>query len=836
MVRSAFRSGVRIVVACAAYLVAAWLSGVLTLPRDTLASFRPPNALIFALALFGPPAQWWFYPLISIPGNPSLFDPRVTWTAALGFTAANVVEVGLALVMVRLLLRRPPRFNRLTDCVIFTAGVAGLSSAAGAAIGAAAVRLQNNPPLPFWPTWRTWLLGDALSLIVVVPAIVLLARDSWRLRSRRRGEAALVVCGLIAVTVPALTGTLGDIGRFPALAYAPLPFLFWAALRLGVVESSLAVLAVSGVVLGAALSRSGAFEGLSTADAALSMQLLLLMMAVPVMFLAAMLDERRQGEARFTVLFRATPDAIAISRRSDNRLIEVNESFERAAGVSRDQALGRTSVELGFWRNLEDRDRFFTILERDGRVREFPVTTTNGDGSEAHALVSTEHITLDGEDVLLTVRRDVTAQMQGAREKARIEEQLQQARKMEAIGQLAGGIAHDFNNLLQAIKGYTEIALGRLAPDHAATAALEQVAKAADQAATLTTQLLTFSRREALQPKPLDLNAVVGDLVRILRRLIGEHIELRIREGEALPLMLADPNQVEQVVMNLCLNARDAMPSGGRILIRTGTAHFEAADCNDLPWAREGDWVWLRIADQGSGIPADVLPRIFEPFFTTKSADRGTGLGLATVYAIVERHGGLVSVDTAPGAGTTFTIYFPATSEMASAGAPEHLARGEAQEPNSATSAVQARLDLRGETILLAEDEPFVRELAVEFLESAGYRVLVACDGAEADEIVSGPAAFDLALLDVAMPVRTGRQVFDTIQRVRPSLPVIFTSGYSFGELSDVSTVASAILPKPYSRAVLLSTIRAALSKPDNADIIGPILTTDSLPKPVQGG
>jgi PAS domain S-box-containing protein len=836
MVRSAIRSGGRIVLVCAAYVVAAWLSGVLTLPRDTLASFRPPNALIFALALFGPPAQWWFYPLASIPGNPSLFDPRVSWTAAFGFTAANVVEVALALAMVRLLLRRPPRFNSLKDCVIFTGGVAGVSSAAAAAIGATAVRLQNNPPLPFWPTWRTWLLGDALALIVLVPAIMLSARGSWRVRSTRRREAALVVVGLIAVTIPALTGSLGDIGRFPALAYAPLPFLFWAALRLGVVESSLAVLAVSGVVLGAALSRVGAFTGLSTADAALSMQLLLLMMAVPVMFLAATVDERRQGEHRFRSVFRSTPDVITISRLRDGRFIDVNESFERTTGITRENALGRTSIDLGIWPDKATRDAVVSQLVRDGRLSNFRLDLRGTDGTIRHGLISAEPIELDGEDALITVQRDITGQIQADEDKARIQEQLEQARKMEAIGQLAGGIAHDFNNLLQAIKGYTEIAAGRLPANHPAAAALEQVAKAADQAATLTNQLLTFSRREALKSKPLDLNAVVGDLVRILRRLIGEHIELRVREGEALPLMLADPSQVEQVVMNLCLNARDAMPSGGRILIRTGAAHFAADDCRDLPWAREGDWVWLRVADQGIGIPADVLPRIFEPFFTTKGADRGTGLGLATVYAIVERHGGLVSVDTAPGAGTTFTIYFPATAEMASVGALDHLARGEAPPINRAAHAVQARLDLRGETILLAEDEPFVRELAVEFLESAGYRVLVACDGAEADEIVSGPATFDLALLDVAMPVRTGRQVFDTIQRVRPSLPVIFTSGYSFGELSDISTVASAILPKPYSRAVLLSTIRAALSKPDNADSIGRILTTDSLPKPVQGG
>ena len=369
---------------------------------------------------------------------------------------------------------------------------------------------------------------------------------------------------------------------------------------------------------------------------------------------------------------------------------------------------------------------------------------------------------------------------------------------MEAIGQLAGGIAHDFNNLLQAIRGYAEVASGRIAGDHPAQSALQQVTRAADQAATLTTQLLTFSRREALKSQPVDLNALVGHLIRILRRLIREHIELRVEGAPVLPAMQADPNQVEQVVMNLCINARDAMPSGGRVTIRTGARGFTADECRARPWAREGEWVWLAVADEGSGIPPDVLPRIFEPFFTTKAVDRGTGLGLATVYAIVERHGGLLSVETESGAGTTFTIYFP-------------IAAGSAALAEQESPVVETLEERRGEVILLAEDEPFVRELAVEFLETAGYRVLVACDGAEAEGIVRGSSHVDLALLDVAMPVRSGRQVFDTIQEWRPGLPVVFTSGYSFGELEDIKPVAGSILPKPYSRAVLLKTIRAAL-------------------------
>jgi PAS domain S-box-containing protein len=786
-------------VASTAYIAGAWLSGALTLPPDKLAYIRPPNALILAAALIAPAADWWLYPVATIPGNPSLYNRHFEWRSTFGYAAANIVEVALGLLILRLLLRRAPRFNRIIDCAVFIVGVAGIAPAVSAAIGATTAYLQGRGAA-FWPTWRVWMLSDALSLVVLVPVVVVCARRGWWRRITWRGEAGLVLGGLAAITVPALTGAMGDIARFPALAYTPLPLLVWAAVRLGVVEQAIALFVVSGIVLSAALSRSGGFAGLSAPDAALSMQLLLLMMAVPLMFLAAMVDERRQGEARFRMVFRATPDVITISSLRDGRFIDVNESFERMSGFTRGHTLGRTSMELGFWSDASARDAFLARLARDGRVRDFPTSTASPDGTLRYGLLSAERIEFDGEDALITVRRDVTRQVRADEEKARIEAQLQQARKMEAIGQLAGGIAHDFNNLLQAIRGYTEVAAERLPSGHPVQGPLQQVTRAADQAATLTTQLLTFSRREALKPQPLDLNAVVGHLIRILRRLIGDHIELRVEETAALPAMLADPNQVEQVVMNLCLNARDAMPLGGLITIRTGAAAFTDADCRARPWARPGDWIWLRVADEGVGIPPEVLPRIFEPFFTTKGVDRGTGLGLATVYAIVERHGGLLSVETAPGAGAAFTIYFPTATEPA-------RAAGREPEATAGTRAAEGQ----GETLLLAEDDPFVRELAVEVLEAAGYRVLVACNGAEAEEMVRGASAMDLALLDVAMPIRTGRQVFDTIQTVRPKLPVVFTSGYSFGELEDIQPVAGSMLPKPYSRAVLLETIQAAL-------------------------
>jgi PAS domain S-box-containing protein len=776
-----------------------WVAGALTLPRDAFATFRPPNAFLIALALLDRPERWWIYALATVPGNPTLYNPNTSWLATTGYALANIVEVTLGLGLLRHVLGRTPRFARLMDCAAFVVGVAIVAPLASAAVGAGAAVLERSSR-SFWAIWRNWFFADALAYVALTPALLLAAQGRWRVTKARRWEAAALVTGVVGVAALALDGQLGQVNTFPALVYAPLPFLIWAAVRFGPTENSLAMLTLAGVVLVTALSGRGAFQGLSTADSALSMQLLLFMLAVPQMFLAAIVDEHRQAEERFRTAFRATPDVIALTTRQDGVLIDVNESFERTSGYSREEALGRTVTELGLWTDPSARAKYVERLTLDGRVRDFPVTTTSRDGTISHGLLSAEPIELDGVDALITVRRDVTDQVKAADERSRFEAQIQQARKMEAIGQLAGGIAHDFNNLLQAIKGYTELAAGALVGDHRAAPALQQVLRASERATSLTTQLLTFSRREALKPEALDVNAVVGDTAKILHRLLGDHIQLLVVDGPALPAIHADRSQLEQIVMNLCINARDAMPDGGIVTLETGFADFTEEECRDRAWARPGRWVFVRVGDEGSGIPDEILPHVFEPFYTTKAVGRGTGLGLATVYAIVERHRGLIAIDTAPDMGTTVTIYFPATIEAARA----------AGATDSADDTVRRG---RGETILVAEDEPFVRDLVVEMLQDAGYRVLVACDGAEADALVRERAAeVDAAVLDIAMPFRSGRQVFETIQEVRPQLPVVFSSGYSFGELTDAASLTgTVVLTKPYNRTTLLNAVRAAL-------------------------
>jgi nitrogen-specific signal transduction histidine kinase len=399
--------------------------------------------------------------------------------------------------------------------------------------------------------------------------------------------------------------------------------------------------------------------------------------------------------------------------------------------------------------------------------------------------------TRGGTPNVLVIARDITEQV-------RAEEQMQQTQKMEAIGQLAGGIAHDFNNLLQAIHGYAQMASAQLTDGHAAGRPVDQILSAADRAAALTRQLLTFSRRQPVAADELDLNAVVTDVSNLLRRLLGERIVLRVETTSGLPRVTCDRSQMEQVVMNLCINARDAMKQGGRLTVTTGTTTFTAADCETRPWAREGSWVFLRVADEGAGIPADALPHIFEPFFTTKGVGEGTGLGLSTVYAVISRQGGLIDVDTREGGGTRITVYLPAPESVASAG----IRR---DSPALAT--------LKGhETILLAEDDDLLRQLAQDTLAEAGYSVIAAEDGPQAEALArEHGSSLHAAVLDVVMPKRSGRKVADTIRVLRPDLPIVFMSGYTFGALDDMPSGGVSVLQKPFTRQALLKQVRDAL-------------------------
>ncbi len=400
------------------------------------------------------------------------------------------------------------------------------------------------------------------------------------------------------------------------------------------------------------------------------------------------------------------------------------------------------------------------------------------------------------------LRREVaarTAELEKAlRDVQATEEALRQSQKMEAVGRLAGGIAHDFNNLLQAIQGYVEMVAG--APELPAHLRddLAQSQAAAERAAALTRQMLAFGRRQVLAPANLDLNEVVHHLMKMVARLIGEHIQLRVIPGKDLGTVWADRGQVEQVLLNLCVNARDAMPDGGTLTIETETVVVDAAWQASHPAARPGSYVLLRVTDTGTGIQAEHLPHIFEPFFTTKPQGKGTGLGLATIHGIVHQHQGMVQVYSEPGRGTTFKVYLPAVAAAASA------------------AVRRAEGPVRGgtETILLAEDDPAVRALAERFLRDAGYTVVSAADGAQAVELGTQPGArYDLALLDVVMPGLGGRHVRDRLLAANPALKVLFASGYSehVGQTDFVARDGQRLLDKPYTREGLLRAVRRAL-------------------------
>jgi PAS domain S-box-containing protein len=393
---------------------------------------------------------------------------------------------------------------------------------------------------------------------------------------------------------------------------------------------------------------------------------------------------------------------------------------------------------------------------------------------------------------LASFGRDVT-------EQRRLEVQYRQAQKMEAVGQLAGGIAHDFNNLLQVISGYASMALDRLVPGDALYEEVGEIRRASDRAAALVRQLLAFSRRQAMERRPMDLNETIGNLLKMLRRVIGEHIDLGFTPGAAVPPVMADANQVEQILVNLLLNARDAMPGGGRIDLATAAVEAAGAFREGRPWAKDAAYVLLAVTDSGPGIPLDVVDRIFEPFFTTKEVGRGTGLGLATVYGIVNQHDGMIEVETSPGRGTTFKVYLPSAGDV----------EGRQEAPASAP----VHAPVQG-TILVAEDEDMVRLLAVRVLEGAGFRVIVARDGEEALEVVEARAEeIDLALLDVVMPKVSGVDVHRRLRAVRPGVPVLFSSGYSRQMLDSafLSLESVELVQKPYEPRTLLARVRALL-------------------------
>ena len=492
------------------------------------------------------------------------------------------------------------------------------------------------------------------------------------------------------------------------------------------------------------------------------------------------------SEAKSRAMLAAIPDRI-YGIRSDGLITFFKEAQSDSGGkrLSPDSetiyAVFPDNVSAKYAKAMSDTlsdgltRQFETSLPEKGGTRHFEVRIARINGGEA-----------------LAISRDVT-------DEHNMESHLMQSQKLEALGQLAGGVAHDFNNLLTGILAFSRMLKDELKDNESAQGDLQEVIDAAERAADLTSTLLTFSRQQPIKTREVNVTELVSKFAALLKRVIGEEIELELKLADEVPLVSADPGQLEQVVMNLVINAKDAIERRGTVKVETGESVFDSSYLLEHPWVRPGRYTLIGISDDGCGIPSEIREHIFEPFFTTKPQGEGTGLGLATVYGIVTQHGGFVHCYSEKERGTTFKVYLPVSSRKA-----ESVGTKLEKRPSGGT-----------ETILLADDEEIIRKSAVRALEKAGYEVVAVADGQEAlDKFRENPAAYDLVLLDIVMPKLGGDEAARAILKIRPDVKLVMSSGYSpmrAGQILTPLPEGTPFVSKPYSTNELLRVVREAM-------------------------
>jgi PAS domain S-box-containing protein len=498
-------------------------------------------------------------------------------------------------------------------------------------------------------------------------------------------------------------------------------------------------------------------------------------------------------------VLQAAPMLVVLASLVDHTLRDVNPAFEEISGYSRQEAIGRTPVELG----LVDAEAWAALAEefaRDGRVRGHQVQARSKTGEIRHIIFYGEFIEFEGNPCLLAFIHDITERVRSEETMRDQQEQLRQSQKMEALGQLAGGVAHDFNNILTSILGLSELILASPDLPEAVVADVRDIRAAAERASGLTRQILAFSRRQALNPDVTCLNELLAGLERMLVRTLEEHITLETHLDPALGMVEVDVGQLEQVLLNLILNARDSMPEGGTLTLQTANVEIDEATRRDHPDLQTGRYVMLAVSDTGIGMDKQTMSRIFEPFFTTKPAGAGTGLGLSMVYGVVRQSGGAISVDSTPGLGTTFKIYLPRVDRTASAPPSRETVRGPLREHG---------------TILILEDDDHVRSLVTRMLTNLGYDVTQTANGHQALAALATGQPFDLLLTDLVLPGElNGRQVAERALALRPGLPILYMSGYAKDLTVDPGRIGpnTNFLSKPFTTEDLAKKIRETLA------------------------
>jgi PAS domain S-box-containing protein len=513
------------------------------------------------------------------------------------------------------------------------------------------------------------------------------------------------------------------------------------------------------------------------------------------------ITERRRAEENYQTLFREMLDGFALheiicdddGHPVDYRFLAINPAFERMTGLKGDTVLGRTVLEV--IPNIEPH-----WIETYGRV----ALTGEPHSFENYAAELKRHFEVTAfrpaPRQFACIFADITERKRAEEDRAKLESQLQQAHKMESVGRLAGGVAHDFNNMLGVILGHVELAMDQVEPSQPIHTDLQEIQKAACRSADLTRQLLAFARKQTVAPQVLDLNQTLEGMLKMLRRLVGENIDLVWKPGSGLWAINMDPSQIDQILANLCVNARDAIGDVGKITIESGNITFDQHFCARHAWCFPGDYVQLVVSDNGTGMDKDTLAHLFEPFFTTKEVGKGTGLGLATIYGIVKQNSGFIDVYSEPGHGTTFRIYLP-----------RHGGQARATDP------VAAIADARGhEIILLVEDEPAILNMTKRMLEWLGYTVVPASTPGEAIRLAKEhPTDIHLLLTDVVMPEMNGRDLAKAMLSFAPRMKRLFMSGYTADVIAHHGVLDKAVhfIQKPFSRRDLAAKVRQALEE-----------------------
>jgi len=498
----------------------------------------------------------------------------------------------------------------------------------------------------------------------------------------------------------------------------------------------------------------------------------------------------RESEEWFRAIFTHSQDGIVLTDAQTLQFAMPNPRFCEMLGYSAEELSGMSVDDIHPSEDLAHVKAMISWQVAGDVSLAEGVRIERKDGSTFYADINAAPLEVNGRAFLVSMYRDVT-------ERKQLEEQLRQAQRMEAIGRLAGGVAHDFNNILTGIKGFAGFALEQMSPGSQPHQDLTEAVKLCDRAADLTYQLLAFSRRQALEPVVLDLNRLLAERVKMLKRILGEDIDIQFVPGANLGHVRADPGQIEQVVMNLAVNARDAMPNGGKLTIETANVELDLAYTREHAEVEPGPYVMMAVSDTGSGMDRETRQHVFEPFFTTKEPGKGTGLGLSTVYGIVKQHGGSIWVYSEPGKGTTFKVYLARVSSQA-------------EEPPKETESVVGGT----ETILLVEDDAAVRAIGCRNLEALGYTVLCASCAREAEQVAQARRGrIDLLLTDVVMPDRGGRELHQSLSADRPELKVLYMSGYTENAIVHRGVLDKdiAFLQKPFEPADLARKVRQVL-------------------------